>query len=289
VTPRRRTDPLRRRKKSERVGEHAGNSKEELMQTFIPSKLWLFAGLVASTGLLVSSATRAHAKSTNPSASVVFMDGYDLFGDGSAYVDGQSSIAAQFYVSGSGDLTLNLINSARRFGGRYTFLRCPDGSGVTTPATCQPVTSSDPFTDGWFVNIHDISNMSVAETRWTQAVFTAALGKPLSHSRTYSPLWNFLWCNDGSGFTGDIAWPLSGCSASQTDGSQMVSVYRYTSSAGVKSWTVTSYADPLPGTPVGPVSELEEQSSSNNITLHGLYHTSFQLAVVCTSGCAVFP
>ena len=222
---------------------------------------------------------QAAPKTTSPTASVTFADGYSLYGDGSAYAEG-SGISTSFHVGGSGDLTLNLLNSNRRFNG---IVSCA-GAVCQAPATT--------FLDGWFVNIHDIASMAPGETRWTQAAFIAEFGIKQSGKSGYQTHYSFSWCYDGSSYTGafppspfSIA-PLSNwCVGQQNGGSQMVSVLR--SITGTPTWSVTS-SSPISGAPVGPRAELEVTTSNTSSSL-GLYNAGFYLTVACQSRCEVFP
>ena len=156
------------------------------MQNFIQSKRpWvLVLGAVVGVTFVLTAGPQAQKPAPNPTAAVTFVDrdGDDFRSDHSvsgshSYVHGPDgnggSIDTNFYVTGSQDLTLNLIRSTRKFFGAYTFVGCPDGSTVRENCNGLP---DGGFIDGWFINVHKIADMPPGTTQWTTAAFTAAFG-----------------------------------------------------------------------------------------------------------------
>jgi hypothetical protein len=243
------------------------------------SRLSIFAlvlgGLIAVTRF---DDVQAAPKPPPPTAIVEFDDSkdvddnfiYSFHSDGGSYVNGVNNVAARFYAGGSGDLTLNLIDSTRKF----------HGAVVCAGGTCSPPSAQ--FTDGWFLNIHKISDMVAGETRLTQAGFIAAFGVQRKGSG-YPTLYRFKWCHDGTGAAGGftIAPLPAGCVGQEANGSGMVSVFRNTI-GGVRTWTVST--NPLTSSPVGPISELTRVTNNRELSL-GLYNTSFRLTITCQAGC----
>jgi hypothetical protein len=230
-------------------------------------------------------AVQAAPKPTNPTAIVTFDDTgtYDFYGDGAPYENGVDNIVAKFH--NSGDLTLHLLDSIRKFYGKYC-----EPTNPPTPCTPPPNSLSGgsySFLDGWFLNIHDIRNMGLGETRLTQAAFIAEFGVKRKGKSGYATQYIFNWCHDGrpGSFGGLTIAPLANwCLGQESDGSQMVSVLR-TTIGGIPAWIAST--DLLGDTPVGPISELNRVSTST--TILGLYHSSFRLTIACQSGCAEFP
>src|SRR4029077_17979340 len=93
----------------------------------------------------------------------------------------------------SRNLTLNLLNSSRRFVG--TVFCDPLRSVCNAP--------SNTFNDGWFVNIHQISNMTEGTTRLTQAVFTGEFGIQQRKSPGFNQQYQFRWCAPSN----DVTYP----------------------------------------------------------------------------------
>ncbi|MBI2835146.1 MAG: hypothetical protein HYX76_12045 [Acidobacteria bacterium] len=271
--------------------------------------------LIATVGLIVVWAAgrpyaQKRAKPTpNPTAAVTFADreGDDFRSDftdslSHSYVHGPDgsggTIDAQFYVGGSEDLTLNLIRSARKFSGSYTFVGCPDGS--LDPSACGGMGNGG-FGDGWFINVHKIADMPPGWTQWTTAAFTAAFGQTPIGGRNpkYETLWTFSWCHDGSGawstYPDRIETLSFGCGdlavGQYAHGWQMVLVTRSPNDpqTGQPNYTWTVSADPIEGTPVGDLSGLVERTKTNSTIPHGFYRTRFQLLIACVSGCGVLP
>jgi hypothetical protein len=245
------------------------------------SRLSVFA-LVLGASIAVTrfGDVEAAPKLPIPTAIVEFDDSkdvddnfiYSFHSDGGSYVNGVNNVAARFYAGGSGDLTLNLVDSTRKF----------HGTVVCAGGTCSPPSAQ--FTDGWFLNIHKISDMVVGETRLTQAGFIAAFGVQQKGKSGYGTHYNFGWCHDGTGTSDDWDPPLftiapqpNGCLGKEGNGSQMVLVFR-TTIGGVRTWTVST--DPVAGTPVGPISELSVATTNSESPL-GLYNTSFRLTIRC--------
>lgn len=261
--------------------------------------LTLVVGGVAMVSALTAGRPQAAKPVPNPTAAVTFADreGDDFRSDFSVsgshtYANGADgsggSIDGGFYVGGSEDLTLNLIRSARKYFGTYTFVKCPGGS--TDRQTCGGIPDGQ-FFDGWFLNIHKIADMLPGTTRWTVAGFSAAFGQRAT-GRTnprYDTVWTFFWCNDGAAYP--LITPLpNGCGDAQPDG-QVVSVTRSANdpTTNQPSYTWLVSADPIPDTPVGDMSELRELTKTGTINMHGFYKTRFQLMVTCTSGCSQLP
>jgi hypothetical protein len=228
---------------------------------------------------------QAAPKPGPPTAEVTFENGFDLssdvfYGSGAPvpYANGVDNIAARFWAGGTGDLTLHLLDSFRKFHGT---------------AICAPLTACSPppnptFYDGWFLNIHKISDMVNGETRLTQAGFIAEFGVQRKGKSAYPTQYHFNWCHDGSGAVGDFSIALvpNGCLGREMNGSLMVSVLR-TMSGGIRTWTVST--DPIADTPVGPISEMTFVAN-NTATSRGLYHTSFRLTIRCqANSCDGFP
>lgn len=248
---------------------------------------WAATVMAVTTAAWLGTGERPQAaKSVTTNGRVIFTSPAantpGFYGDGlGPYEGGLQQIQSGFNVSGSGDFTLNLINSTRRFSGTYAPVSCLPATGACPEPN--PATGNYIFTDGWFINVHQIANMHQMESRWTQASFTAAFGAKLTRSGGYLSQWNFLWCGDGS-----VALP-NWCNGLQANGSQLVLVTRNADTAdpsGNPNWSVSSAS-----TPTAEMKELEYAQPNNNptVTLHGTYAASVQLAIVCTSGCSVFP
>ena len=114
----------------------------------------------------------AAAKPTsNPGVKVTFADrSTDMIrSDGAPYVDGTGGVVGQIFVSGSGDMTLNLNKTRpiRSFAGIYSRL--------------SPGAPNGAFTDGWFINVHGVWQMLPGDTIATGASFSTGVG-------------DFRWC-----------------------------------------------------------------------------------------------
>jgi len=92
------------------------------------------------------------------------------------YQDGVNGVEAQIWAGGSGDMTLRLYNTTRKFTVN-AICATAGGCGEYSERT---------YHDGWFINIQQIWDMNIGETRWTRA---HVLVQPNKNS-TYS----FDWC-----------------------------------------------------------------------------------------------
>jgi hypothetical protein len=149
------------------------------------SRLSVFA-LVLGGSIAVTrfGDVQAAPKPPPPTAIVTFENGFDFksdhFGSDGApvpYVNGVDNIAARFWAGGSRDLTMNLIDSTRKFTGT---IACASGVECSLPSD-HPTT----FFDGWFLNINQISDMKGGETRLTRAFSLLSLvfgGKGSPHT-----------------------------------------------------------------------------------------------------------
>ncbi len=205
---------------------------------------------VVGLGVAVSWPARPAAapKPSNPGVTVTFADraGDKIKSDGhGSYVNGVGGVVGQIFVSGSGDMTLNLKNTRpnRVFNGDYT------------PATdADPISDNPPsgtFTNGSFINIPRIWQMTVGETSTRGAAFNAAVG-------------SFRWCLD----------PAK-CGGAATD---VITVTR----TAFDKWTAT--ADPASATTIR--SDLSVLLKMPSVTAVAFYHMPFQLTIQCkTSTC----
>jgi hypothetical protein len=211
----------------------------------------LLAGLViglsaAAVGLVTPVAAQ---KTSNPGVSVTFADraGDAIGSDGhGSYVNGVGGVVGQIFVTGSGDMTLNLSKTRpnRVFNGTYV-----PASDVPQPTKMPP---SGTFKDGSFINIHAVWQIPVGATISTDASFTTGIG-------------DFRWCGDGSG----PAW----CALT---GSQQVSVTR----TAFDTWSVEANS---PGTTPGNDLDVLAQSAGRYWVAVGYYHMPFQLTIQCSN------
>jgi hypothetical protein len=152
-------------------------------------KLLTAAAVIACAVLASTVDTPAAApKPANPQANFTFRDDpTDLIrSDGASYISGVGGVVGQIYANGSGDATLNLYRTRPR----RVFVGTYDGS-------TQETAPSGTFADGWFINIHNVWNISDGTAVETLASFTTGVGE-------------FRWCGAGDeagpnwceGFTG---------------------------------------------------------------------------------------
>jgi hypothetical protein len=210
-----------------------------------------------------TTALAAAPKTSNPGVTVTFANrpadsifpgfpGDAIVGDGAPYVDGVGRIEGQIYVTGSGDMTLNLnfTRPKRAFYGTYT----PATDVVQPPGTSPP---SGAFTDGGFINIHRVWQMGVFETKQTDASFTTGIG-------------DFRWC-------GDPTLP-QWC---RLPSPQAVNVTR----DAHDKWTVEANPPSGPGTLDGTDLSLFLLKTPSRLEPSGYYHMPFKLTIECHNPC----
>jgi hypothetical protein len=203
----------------------------------------VFAGIVT----FESGASLAAQKTTNPGVTVTFGDrlGDAIFSDGHGqYVNGVGGVVGQIFVSGSGDMTLNLSKTRpnRVFNGVYT-----PATDVSQPTANPP---SGTFSDGSFLSIWKIWQIPVGTTVSTGAGFSTRMGGG-----------SFRWCvNSGPG-----------CYA-VTD---VVTVTR----TAFDTWTVS--ADAATSETLG--TDLDALIEDVHWQALGYYHMPFSLTIKCSN------